>query len=300
MFVLAQGEWSATEIGDDPRVVSWFASDECDMGYSGCDQDVNGDGRQDEWDGLLIQQGYASTLRSREDGRFVSANFGNGVLESFWSSHTMDDHVQLMDVSSVDKYAYTSPGVQFEINRSPAWPAGADIQTSAAYGWLAEQMRKFQDPLRYRPVWITIETRMPYLFGGGPGGIEEGATSITPDRLEGAIWASIIHEARGITLFQHNNDGVCDTYSLTDSTCPGLQERVRAVTAKIRLLAPVINTQSYQYDFDNQTDRRTKAMRTSSRRSACSSRRAPRRSPCRPASPARSWRWSAKTGPSPS
>ena len=148
MFIMAQDEWTIAEVGNDSRVVSWFASDECEMGYSGCDHDADGDGDTDQYDELLIQQGYVNTIRARNDGRFVSANFGNGVLQSFWSPDTMDDHVRLMDLSGVDKYAYTSPGVDFELNRSPAWPAGANPVTSAAYGWLTDQMKKFQDPAK--------------------------------------------------------------------------------------------------------------------------------------------------------
>jgi hypothetical protein len=104
--VLAQDEWSRSEVGDDSRVVGWHVSDECEMGYSGCTPDWNND--NGEFGRLAKQQTYVDIFRSYNDGRFLQANFGNGVLGTFWAPNTMDDHIKLMDVSSVDKYAYTS------------------------------------------------------------------------------------------------------------------------------------------------------------------------------------------------
>ena len=104
--VLAQRSGRSAEVGDDPRVVGWHVSDECDMGLGGCDS------ASGEYGSLAIQQRYVNDLRAKNDGRFVQANFGNGVLGTFWAPNTMDDHVGLVDVTSVDKYAYTSPHVQ--------------------------------------------------------------------------------------------------------------------------------------------------------------------------------------------
>lgn len=240
MFVLPQrNEWTPAEVGDNPNAVGWFVSDECEMGYSGCTA-------PDEAGRLAQQQAYVDQLNGYADGRFKQANFGNGILRTWWAPNTMSQHVQLMDAASADKYAYTSPSVDNSIVKSPDWPAGANPASSATYGWQADQMRHFQDPAHLRPVWTFVETKRPFLN-------ETGARSITPDQIEGAVWSAIIHEARGVAFFQHNNDPSCGVYSLTDCGAT-LQDRVTALTGQIRSLAPVLNSQSYSYDFANGTD----------------------------------------------
>src|SRR4030095_2640969 len=56
MFFIAQDEWSTAEIADNPKVVGWLASDECDMGYSGCNDTP-----------VPVQQGYVDAIRARND-----------------------------------------------------------------------------------------------------------------------------------------------------------------------------------------------------------------------------------------
>jgi len=229
--VLAQSEWTEDEVGDDPGVVGWHISDECDMGYSGCEGDEDAQ--------LARQRQYAERARSHQDGRFVQANFGNGVLGTFWSKDTMPDHIALVDVSSVDKYAYTSPHVQELLANSPSWPTRAAPASSFAYGWLQDRMESFSSPAGSKPNWVFVETAKPYLTEGG-------ATSITPAQLEGAVWSAIIHGAAGIAYFQHNNDG-CGNYSLV--ACPQARQAVQRVNASVQALAPVLNTQSFSWTF---------------------------------------------------
>ena len=238
MYVLAHEEWTAAEVGNNPRVVGYVSTDECEMGYSGCTgpggEDIGEQGRLDK------HRQVVSALRSRNDGRFIHANFGNGVLRTHWAPTTMDDHVQLVDSSSVDKYGYTSPHVQWLLPQSPRWPSGAAPASSGTYGWLAQQMASFQDPAVLRPHGTFVETAKPYLT-------ESGATTIGLNQIEGAVWGAIRNEARSISYFQHNNDG-CGNYSLVDCS-QALKDRVTSVNAKVRSLAPVLNTQSYRHDF---------------------------------------------------
>ena len=63
-------------------------------------------------------------------------------------------------------------------------------------------MLTFQDPTDSEPKWVFVETARPYLT-------EPGARTITPEQIEGAVWGAIIHEARGIAYFQHNNNDAC-------------------------------------------------------------------------------------------
>lgn len=241
--IAQQEEFTPAEVGGNPGVVGWFVSDECDMGYSGC--------TGSESEALAKQVEYVNRVRGFADGRFTQANFGNGILRTFWAPTTMDEHVQLMDAASADKYTYTSPHNWELVPTSPDWPQGAQVASAASYGWQVDQMKRFQDRDHLRPIWTFVETAMPFLD-------EPGARTITPAQLEGAVWSAIIHEARGVAFFQHNNNDVCGTYSLLDCG-PDLQAKVTAMTAQIRELAPVLNTQSYVFDFANGTDTMLKA-----------------------------------------
>lgn len=233
--VIAQPEWSSKEVGDDPLVVGWHASDECDMGYSGCND--RGDNEQSR---LAVQRSYVDALRAKKDGRFVQANFGNGVLGTYWAPTTMDDQVGLVDVSSVDKYAYTSPAVQELLLSAPAWPRGLPPASARAYGWLQDRMVRFSDPRASKPNWVFVETSEPNLT-------EPDATTISVDQIGGAVWNAIIHGAAGIAYFQHSSNG-CGTYSLVECG-RGLSEGVQRIDAQVAALAPVINTASYRWDF---------------------------------------------------
>lgn len=229
MFAMLQDEWTPAEAGNHTNVVGWFASDECEMGYAGCGDDSATQ--------IATQRRYVKAIRDRNDGRFTWANFGNGILRTFWSTSTMNDHVRLMDGSSADKYTYTSPHVQGLIDgfhEAPDWPRKAPVARAYSYGWQVDQMKRFQDPARITPTWAFIETAKPYLN-------ETGATSITPDQIEGAVWSSLIHGARGVSYFQHNNDGR-GNYSIVQ--IPAVHAKVKAINAKVRSLAEVLNSPS--------------------------------------------------------
>ncbi|WP_259460347.1 hypothetical protein [Pseudarthrobacter phenanthrenivorans] len=243
IFCIVQDEFSAAEIGDDPRAVGLFAYDECDMGLS-C-------GGEDTETNLANMHRQVADLRARNDGRFINANYSKGVLETWWALGTMDDFMGAVDVASVDNYAYTSPDTAAAIVLSPHWPAGATPARAATYGWLVDRMRSYQAGPGSKPNWMFVETAMPFLN-------DTGARTITPEQIEGACWSAIIHEARGICFFQHNNDGVNGGYSLVDCS----EERkdfIRRSNAKITALAPVINTQSYAWDFGPGLDTMLKA-----------------------------------------
>jgi hypothetical protein len=118
-------------------------------------------------------------------------------------------------------------------------------------------MRSFQDPNDLKPVWGFVEFLRPLLD-------EAEAKTITPGQMEGAVWSMIIHEARGISYFMHNNDPACGS----GSTCSANQvAKLAEINSKVTSLAPVLNTQSYcndshdvdgftiyEYTFNNGTD----------------------------------------------
>lgn len=238
MFCIVQDEFSSAEIGVDPLAVGLLAYDECDMGL-GC-------GGQTTQESLANMRAQVNALRSRNDGRFINANYSKGVLETFWARGTMRDFMSVVDCASVDNYAYTSPDTAAAIAASPHWPAGVPVARSATYGWLVERMRAFQAYPGSQPNWMLVETAMPYLT-------DKGASTITPEQIEGACWSAIAHEARGIVFFQHNNDGINGNYSLVESPLER-RERIHAIIQGIHTMAPVLNTQSYAWDFGPDTD----------------------------------------------
>lgn len=238
IYLLAQWEWTPEAVGDDPMVVGWHISDECEMGYSGCTPIGTENSEEDK---VAVQKEYADSFRELKDGRLLQANFGNGVLGTWWAPNTMPDHVALVDVTSVDKYAYTSPHVQRIIVESSYWPQGVHPASAVTYGWLQDRMETFASPPASKPNWVFVETAMPFLE-------EDDATTITGEQIEGAVWSAIIAGASGIAYFRHNNNGECGVYSLVECP-PELRNKIKAINGKVASLAPVINTPSYDWDF---------------------------------------------------
>ncbi|MGP0223183.1 hypothetical protein [Paenarthrobacter sp. NCHU4564] len=232
MLVMAGQEWTRAEVGNDPNVVGWTTYDECDMGL-GC-------GGANTEENLARMQALVDRIRSYNDGRFTFANYSKGILGTWWASGTMDDFLAVVDAASVDNYAYTSPPVGDAIRQSPHWPAGANPMTAAAYGWQIDRARSYQATPGVHPNWIFVESARPYLS-------ESNARTITPEQMEGAMWSGIIHEARGISIFQHNNDPQFGNYSLVDIPADR-KASIKAALAKIQSLAPVLNTQSYGWN----------------------------------------------------
>jgi len=231
-------DWKPSEIGNATNVPGWFITDECDQGLTNCGGDAAG---ENGW--LAKQQQNVAKVKAYNDGRFMHSNFGSGITRTWWSPNTMGQQVALMDTMSADKYSYTSPYAQEAITGSAQWPAGANVKTAASYGWQVDQLRSFMAPDALKPTYVFVETMRPFLT-------ESGATTITPNQLEGAVWSGLIHEARGVTYFQHNNDPGCSaTYSLVNDCGKGVKAKVTQIDADIKSLAPVLNTQSYIYNF---------------------------------------------------
>lgn len=249
-------EWTPAEVGNNNMAVAWFISDELEMGMNSQYQNPT------EAQLLQEQTNWVNQARGYNDGRFAHANFGNGILRTFWATTTMSQHEMLMDSSSADKYTYTSPDVADIIDGAhdaPDWPNGTPVPRAYSYGWQADQMKRFQNPTDSRPIWTFVETARPYLN-------EAGAGTITPNQISGAVWSALIHEARGIAYFQHNNDSAYGgNYSIVEITA--VHNAVKAINAKVASLAPVLNTQSYynttvdvngftyyRFTFNNGTD----------------------------------------------
>lgn len=223
MSYILDSAWTPTDAGSYVKAVGWLAADEVDMTSTSP---------------VTEQQATVNGLRSRNDGRFVYANYSKGVFNTWWAKDQMPQLTQMLDVASADVYYYTDPWLDAASNeQSAAWPKGACIRCSSGYGWTVERMRSFCDPAKIHPTWNFVEDGHPFS--------ETGSTTITPAQLEGAVWASIVHECRGILYFNHSFGGSCQSQHVLFDCDPAMKAKVYAVNSQIRALAPVLNSQSY-------------------------------------------------------
>jgi hypothetical protein len=265
--------WNLARVGSDPLVVAWFLGDEYDQGLSG----FIGSDNEAGW--LALMQNRHTLVAGYNDGRFFWTNFGSGggtLSTDLWSPTKRDDMAGLVHGFNVDKYAYTSPVSREAIEQwAINWPNFGTVSAptskrAGTYGFLTEQARILTGEttgVAYasKPVFPFIETKVPLIDEAGEGVILYG-------QLEGAVWSAIAHEARGIAYFQPNGDpgsshwpatdpntGAATAtgfYSLAtaavnapDTVDTGLLTRVAQINSRVTELAPVLNTQSYVWNF---------------------------------------------------
>ena len=188
------------------------------------------------------------------DGRMRYANFGKGIM--FWQSNAdagrfVNDYTTVV---SNDVYWYTDPNVCYSASEGPAIGVRPETcRRSANYGRTMDRMREV-DALdgKRQPVYAFVEVGHP--FQG-----DEGET-IEPGQIAGAVVNSLIHEARGILYFNHNFGGSCiSQHVLRDACGAAVRPTVTEVNRRITSLAPVLNTQSYAWEFNAKLDTMLKA-----------------------------------------
>jgi hypothetical protein len=224
--------------GYGSETVAWLITDEADMTYGpGSDPWTGRDGWntcipiQDEHGqcGYSVMQALSDRLP--KDGRPRYANFGKGVL--VWESDAEAERFvnNYTDFTSADLYNYTDPHQPPEDRRA------------AQYGALIDRMHKLDATDGNRqPIWAFIEVGHPFT--------ENDAPTINGDQIAGAVWNSLIHEARGIIYFNHNFGGPCiSQHVLRDKCGAAIRPTVTEVNRQITELAPVLSTQSYQWTF---------------------------------------------------
>ena len=226
MFFIPQSDWTPDMVVDSPNVVGWFSADELDMTSQTPVED---------------QATIVNDLKSRDDGRFTYANYGKGIMNSWWSAGKMPALVSGVDVSSFDLYGYTDSNLPYELTFAPAWGSG-NAASSGLYGWATDQLRSYAPT---HPAWAFVELGHP--FGGDYGG-----TNI-PDHVIGSVWSEIIHGATGIIYFNHSFGGARISYHLIEDD-PWIAFAVRQVNQQITTLAPVINTPTLVWNFNSGTD----------------------------------------------
>jgi hypothetical protein len=181
-------------------------------------------------------------------GRPRYANYGKGVM--MWES---DDEAQVFvnqfqQLVSDDMYFYTDnnlcPGeAQSFLGIQPQF-----CRRSSSYGVVLDRMRQLDgmDGAR-KPIFGFVEDGHP--------ASEDDWPTITGDQIAGAVMNSLIHEARGIIYFNHDFGGPCiSQHVLRDSCGAAVRPKVTETNQRIAALAPVLNSQSYQYTFNASLD----------------------------------------------
>jgi hypothetical protein len=243
------------------ETVGWLINDEVDM-WGGA-----GTGT---WAGKLPEQGFPcvsgrydcgydamrrlSAALPAGDGRMRYANYGKGVM--FWQSDS-DASKFVNDYTTVvsnDIYWYTDPNVCSSSSEGPSLGVTATTCRRAAnYGLTMDKMRRLDgmDGSR-QPIYAFIEVGHPFTQNSAP--------TITGDQIAGAVMNSLIHEARGIIYFNHNFGGSCiSQHVLRDSCGAAVRPVVTETNGRIAYLAPVLNTQSYDWRFNSNLDTMLKA-----------------------------------------
>jgi hypothetical protein len=174
--------------------------------------------------------------------------------------------LDVSDLVSLDVYWYGRPlhcggsisGEIWKDGSGPSQPHGsgyndlslAECHRPHNYG------RQVQDQRRLAALSGKREPVFTFVENGSP--FESGTVyTITPDQMAGAVWNSIIHEARGVAYFNltMNDQTGCYTANNLDHPCyTAMRAKAKELHTRIKQLAPVINTQSYEHTFNSNLD----------------------------------------------
>ncbi len=140
---------------------------------------------------------------------------GYGYIEKSYEED-MRTYCSAADIASADYYGWTHPD-------------RGDRVGAFSYGEVIDTMRKWCGP--DKPLYGFVETGHPH---------DKGEV-ITPEQLESAVWNTILHGATGINYFAHSfyPDGKGEYSSVL--TRPEIMAKVKAVNARLKSLAPVLN-----------------------------------------------------------
>lgn len=224
----------------------------------------------DEVDGRFApEEGHSVIRKAKKDlagsQRFDYANYTQIVMGQDMKKHDSEKFVnEYTDVASIDMYWYTVPFCDWQ--PSPIeyiTPVDAiNCRTASSYGKTMDSLRtRDQTDGKLQRMWQFVE-----LLNGGPGDDQKFIANITPGELQGAVMNSLIHEARGLVYFNQSLNGNCTGGSLVRQTMvdPGFcaKDQVAAagvINNRIKDLAPVLNSQSYDFNFGEGLDTMLKA-----------------------------------------
>lgn len=241
--------WIGGRVNDsfDPASKYWvgdFLDDEVDGRFTPAD------GREHLAD---LKAQYSDT------GRFKFANFTQTVIGDLTTSDAEAYINQYTDVVSIDMYWYTVPFCDLAPYRGAIYLVPItqrQCRTASSYGKTMRALRE-RDAAdgKLQALWQFVEN----VNGGGGGG--SFVANIAPSQVKGSVMSSIINEARGIIYFNQSLNGPCQggnmfrlAQIITEYCARDQIDAVAEVNDEIHQLAPVLNTQSYQWKFGEGLD----------------------------------------------
>ncbi len=224
-------------------------------------------------------------LDDEVDGR--SANAAEGFATMQWLNDALPDHNKIRfpnytgmviqiwmpdadasryvndfsDVVSIDTYPYTTPFCDWK-HPDGGWssenyylnPLPHDTcRTAHSYGVLTDALR-------------TVDARdgklqPTFQFTEAVHGAVEYPAKLTPTQVKGMAMQTLIHEARGLMWFNQAFFGECITGNAIQAArananwpCANLIEAMGDVNNQVQRLAPVLNTQSYEWNAGSGID----------------------------------------------
>ncbi|MEO7904816.1 MAG: fibronectin type III domain-containing protein [Candidatus Saccharimonadales bacterium] len=212
-----------------------FVSNVCTSGGADCGYTVM---QQTEaafpQDGRLRWTNVGMTIFTYQEG--TGDAYVNGMTpQGSWPMHLV----------TTDMYFYTGSGaIVVDAESNFGIPAVA-VRRAGNYGEVLMTKLREYDGMQggRKPLGVIVE-----LGGQIPGGEEMDA-----DKVEGAVWSTLIHEARCISYFSHvfvdstNNPYSTNALYSSGGLYPSIQARVKKINSEVLSLAPVLNTQSYQW-----------------------------------------------------
>lgn len=219
-----------------------------------------GDFLGDEIDGRFDVATGQKMMREASDltegtGRFRYTNYTQIVMAQYMKAKDIETYVNdYSDVVSIDMYWYTIPFCsQLPLQHAYLFAlTESNCRTSSSYGKTMQALRE-RDAVdgELQRLWQFVE-----ILNGGPGQDADYIEEISPGQLKGAVMNSLIHEARGIVYFNQSLSGDClagavvRQSQVVDDYCGKEQvEAAGEINLLIHSLAPVLNTQSYVFDF---------------------------------------------------
>lgn len=229
-----------------------------------------GDFLDDEVDGRFAPDRGFARLQSivddfGDDGRFKYANFTHMVIDTDTEAEVSERYVNdFTDVVSVDRYFYTIPYCDWAPYRDVFLTEveEGNCRTASTYGKTMNSLRiRDEADGELQPLWQFVE-----LYNGGGTQERVAEPPITPGQLQGAVMSSLINEARGIVYFNQSMNGPCISGGIVravqknQNACGAAQVAAMGViNNRIQELAPVLNSQSYDWDLGPGVDGMVKA-----------------------------------------
>ncbi|GAA1393401.1 hypothetical protein [Luteococcus peritonei] len=236
------GHGTRTMDRDDPAWVGDYLDDEVD-------------GRFSATEGLALMRKLTSKLPDHDKIRYanytgmvISWHGGNRAWDAAARSYAND----FTDTTSLDTYWFSSNQCDWANPNGHAYAtpfSKASCRTGQNYGRSVKSLRwrDAQDG-KLTPVWNFIENVDVTVDG-------TSHYALKPADVKAAAMSSIINEARGLVWFNQSFGGKCSTGNALRAgqqagyACRDTVQAMSEVNTLIQSLAPVLNTQSYEWDF---------------------------------------------------